>query len=167
MHPTSVTSYFRMLSIEDERAPLMDGMTWLMRAHTHLQNDFPPSEVTPLAMEQISSLIGPMEDENKTLCQDAGDLWRAILEIDGPELSSQEIETRQAEVAAGIDWLARIMTWLVEDWLGEEGRNQILMEMAGLRDELYREDSVLRESQREYQLKRAETLARQALGDAN
>jgi hypothetical protein len=167
MHPTSVTRYWRMVRIEEERVPLMAGMIRLMNAHTHLQSDFPPSEVMPPTMEQISSLIGAMEDENKTLSQDAGDLWRAILEIDGPELTSREIETRQAEVAAGIDWLVRAMRRLAENWPDEEGKNQILMEMADLRNGLYREDSVLRESQREYQLKRAETLARQALGDAN
>jgi hypothetical protein len=103
MNKSSAIRVFQMLSLEEQRGPLMAGMQILMRAYTHLR-DCPESTENSLAMQQILSIIGPMEDENKSLSEQSEDLWSAVLEQVGPELSSKEIEKAENNAATGADW---------------------------------------------------------------
>jgi hypothetical protein len=160
----SIMRFLEMTSLEEERGPIMRGMCLLMDAYEHLKETSPQSEENTLAMQHISSIIGPMEDENKALSQRSGDLWRAVLELDGPELTSKEIEREQSNVATGIDWLERAIRRVAESWPVEEGGEDILMQIADLRGQLSHEESALDEAQRKYQMARAEILARGRYG---
>jgi hypothetical protein len=162
MNRLSAIRILEMKSLDKERVPLMTGMLLLIHAHEHLKNSVPLPEENTLAMEQMESIIGPMEDRNKALSQESGDLWRAVLELDGAELSSPEIARAQSNVATGIDWLDRASRRLAASWPVEEGGEDILMEIAELRGHLYHTQSALNEQQGEHQMAQAEILARRA-----
>jgi hypothetical protein len=162
MNRLSANRILEMKSLDEERVPLMTGMLLLIHAHEHLKNSVPRPEENTLAMKQIQSIIGPMEDRNKALSQESGDLRRAVLELDGAELSSREIAREQSNVATGIDWLDRSSRRLAASWPVEEGGEDILMEIAELRSQLYHAQSALSEQQQEHQMAQAEILARRA-----
>jgi hypothetical protein len=162
MNRLSAFRILEMKSLDEERVPLMTGMVLLIHAHEHLKNSDPRPEENTLAMEQIQSIIGPMEDRNKALSRESGDLWRAVLELDGAELSSPEIARELSNVARGIDWLDRASRRLASSWPVEEGGEDILMKISELRSQLYHTHSALSEQQSEHQMAQAEILARRA-----
>jgi hypothetical protein len=158
----SVIRFREMMRIEDEREPLMRGMVLLINVHAHLKNDSPESEESASAMEQIVSLIGPMEDSNKSLSEKQDELWRAILAVDGPELSSREIEKERVEVALGMDWLNRTCRRVDENCPVDDRGRDALNQLAELHAQLSYRESALRQSQYEHQMAQAEILASRA-----
>lgn len=151
--------FLEMMGLEHERELLMRGMLLLMNAHGHLQKTTPQLEENISAIQQIVSIVGPMENENKVLAEKAGELWRAVLELDGPELSSKQIEKEENDAATGLDWLNRAINRVAEVWPVEEGGEDILVEMADLRNRLQKDRHALREAQRQHQMAQAEILA--------
>ncbi len=100
MKRVTVDRYWRMESLDEERGAVMDGMIRLIHAYEYLKNDGSSSEETLTAMRLIMPIIGTLEDRNKGMAEESGDLWDAILDLDGAELSSAEIE-RERAVSAG------------------------------------------------------------------
>jgi hypothetical protein len=92
--------------LDDQREPVFAGMVRLINAIVHLRKIGSPEDF--FAIELLGDLEGHLERENKTLCQKADDLWRAVLESHGAELSSKEIAEEQRRVQEGLDWLWRI-----------------------------------------------------------
>lgn len=158
MKRVTVDRYWRMESLDEERGAVMDGMIRLIHAYEYLKNDGSSSEETLTAMRLIMPIIGTLEDRNKGMAEESGDLWDAILDLDGAELSSAEIERERADAALGEDWISRAMRRLEKSWPVEE----ILIELAQLRDELSREKWACIERQKAHQRERADALARQA-----
>jgi hypothetical protein len=67
--------------LDDQRALVYAGMVRLINAIGHLRRIGSPADAQ--AIEILGDLVGPLERENKTLCQEASDLRRAVLESDG------------------------------------------------------------------------------------
>lgn len=158
---------FRELQkIEDARAPLMDGMVTLIHAHVHLRQE-PASPENDLAIKQICSIIRTMENDNKILSEKRSELWRAILALDGPALSSPEIAEEQQKVALAIAWLDRVSKRLALNLLECDSREEALMAISELHTELSHRGSDLASSQDEYQVAQAEALVRHFPTDEN
>jgi hypothetical protein len=85
--------------LDDQRALVYAGMIRLLNAIGHLRKNGSPEDLS--AIELLGDLEGPLERENKALCQKAGDLRRAVLQSDGAELSSKEIAEEQRRVQEG------------------------------------------------------------------
>ncbi len=161
MDPISVGHYWRMVRLTEEVAPVATGYGILRHAYNHLKN-LPPSEEDNEARAQIISLIGSLEDQKEAMAQELADLWRAILELDGAELSSPVIESERAVLAVGLRWVERAMKHIAESWPVEGAGEEILMELAGWRDRLFSELRDCIERQREHQAAQAELLATMA-----
>ncbi len=161
MDPISVGHYWRMVRLNEEADSASTGHWILRQARKYLAN-LPPSDADTEALAQMTSISWSLEGEVKALCQESSDLWRAILELDVAELSSPEIERARAYAALGEDWIERAMKHIVESWPMEDAREEILMELAGWRNELCREKLACIERQREHQAAQAELLATMA-----
>ena len=159
MHRLSKARFLEMVTIEERRGSTMDGMRHLIGAARHLLK-MEPSQGNSLALELIDPLIGAMEDENKKLSRRAEVLWQAVLDLDGAELTNEQIASEQAKAALGEDWLSGAIAYLAKTWPAEEERDAILMELADLRNQVSLERSKLGQRQKEYQLAKAESLAR-------
>lgn len=152
--------------IEAERGPLMEGMIWLMHAHAHLKKE-PPSLGNHLAMEQIGSMAGAMEDKNKALAEKRCELWQAVLAADGLELSNPEIAKEEEDVERGITWLDRVRKRLALDLLPWDSRVESLMAISELESQLYRLRNELKTTQEDYQWAMAEALTRRFESNEN
>ena len=148
--------------IEIERGSLMAGMMWLIRVYERLKNDSSSPDENVAAMNQLMTLAGPMEDRNKGLTEKHGELWRAVLAVDGPELSSKEIAQEWEQAVNGEDWLNRICKSADEDCPIEDGRQEILVQLAELRGQLACRRTALRQTQEEHQEAQAQILADRA-----
>jgi hypothetical protein len=147
------------MKIEAERAPLMDKMLRLIKSYERLKK-LPASPKNTLAMKRTGSAIGKLEDKNKELAEKSNVLWRAVLTLDGLELSSPEILKEQSEVWQGIKWLERITKRLALDLLAWDSREESLMTISNLHSELYRRSSELAASQERHRWARAEAITK-------
>jgi hypothetical protein len=152
--------------IEAGRSPLMEGMVMLIHAHAHLKQE-PSTPENALALEQILSIIGRMEEKNKTLADKSSELWRAVLALDGPELSNPEIARERERIEQGIKWLDRIRKRLALDLIALESREESLMTLSELDGQLYRLRYELGATQESYQMAQAEALTRRFGTDEN
>jgi hypothetical protein len=148
--------------IEIERDALITGMMWLIRVHMRLKNDSSSPDENVAAMNQLMTLIGPMESRIGDLSEQQGELWRAVLAVDGPELSSKEIAEERDEAANGEDWLDRTCKRVDENCPTEDGREEILMQLTELRVQLGRRKTALQQSQEEYRMAQAQILTARA-----
>lgn len=155
--------FLEMQALEELQVPLQGTMELLIDFAQDLRS-LPQSETNVASDRRLSSIIWEIEDANKSLSQEAGDLWRAILKTDGAALTSTEIEDRQVDVEAGLQLVERIRTRLVETECGEEDENSALRLMYEARNQLYDSRHSLAKAQNEYQLAMAEALAREAIG---
>jgi hypothetical protein len=161
LNPVSVARYWEMVKIEEERAPVYEELLTLRQVRAQLRDAFDLASWRPL--------IDQLEDQNRALAEKASALWKQILEMDGPRLTSAEINHQQVKAASGRDWLWRTQKHLAVavpevDWLA---RDEILLAVSAFYWELASEVNRLRESQQKYQRLQAEKLALRALGEAS
>jgi hypothetical protein len=163
----SVARYWEMTKIEEERTAAYDGMLMLRNVRGHLRDDFASWPESQPAIDQLlSPLIGQLEKQNKDLGEKAFALWEQIIEMDGAQLKSVEIERQQSDAASGMSWLLRTMKHL-NTMPEEDGKGEILTALMDLCSELNLESHRLRESHRKHQRLQAERLALQSLGAAS
>ena len=108
MHDISKSWYLKILAVEAEREDLMAGMMTLMSAHGQVSRERAELESAAGALQRLGSLIATVEDRNKKLSRESGDLWQAIMDLDGKELTSEEIEREESVIAEALRWLERI-----------------------------------------------------------
>ncbi|HEY6127434.1 MAG TPA: hypothetical protein VIW23_04555 [Candidatus Acidoferrum sp.] len=146
--------------IEDERAIVMSALSLLIHAHSHLGQEAPcPGNL--LAMDQINTIAGETENINAGLYSRSKELWEAILELDGFELSSPDITREQERAEQGLDLLQRIRKHMVSEPPGEPLEDGLIRAAIGrtfaeLENKLVNRRSELRIAQREFQLSQAE-----------
>lgn len=162
MHQISAIRFQQMERLEAERGPVYEGMCLLMDAIGRVQKDHGPSPARKLAEARLSKLMGEAEERNKSLCQEAGDMWRLILDLDGEELTSPEIAAKERAVADGRDWLSRIARRIAGDE-DDGAREDSLRAIAEIDCELHKSWRDLREAQGKHQFARAELLASRLL----
>jgi arsenate reductase-like glutaredoxin family protein len=146
--------------LDAESIRSMAGRDLLTAAYFHLkQEPALPENISAIAV--IERIVGQLEDETRELFERKGNLWSAILRLDGPTLSNPEIAKEQDLVRRGIEWLDRIMRRLAAS-IPEQAPLEAIHEeveclnvLVNLRGQLWRQESVLEDRQCDYQMARA------------
>lgn len=159
MTPISIQRFREYYKIEEERSDLMHGMGLLSHARRHLEKDPLGGGECLLAMKQMDSLIGPMENRNRDLAEKGSYLWNAILELDGAELTSPEIDKALSDAQLGVEWLDRLTNRVCSGDCGPEGQEEARSRLVDIRTRLSWQAGDLRRQQDEYQWAMAEVLS--------
>lgn len=149
MRRLSATRVREILRIDEERGKVQAELCRLFKSIDALEI---PIEDVPASLEL----------ENKSLCEKQAELWRAVLALDGVELSSEEISKEQMRIEKGIEWLQRILSHARKGELVDDDHGNVLAILMNLDNLLRCSRTDLARRQREYQMAQAKARIKMA-----